>query len=550
MKDGNTIEHGEIMTPKFRATDQNNFFGGSTVKPNEKGTGQIWDRKNTKYSDKQEKEVGMQMATDSGFGRNMNKQSTQETGLDSNGGSTIRFGGSFKKQSEGKYKKGNFEDQLYSGIRIKGEIVGSKKASTMEGSNIRVKNVDSDGEADDPMSFLDDLINKNQNSNNLGTMSQHRKAPQMHKDADQELRNYYDENALTVVSEEASTRHTVVLGNNLSKKFSQMGGFPFESDISGTPTNPQIHGPSLFGRAGDFDMSQQSGGKSAISGGSNSGMANSDVVFRMTRTKSALLHPKKPTRSPRKSAGRRGMTKPKSLAEMENILEQSKHEISQESGNLIPQSPIMRVASEGTKQIPKRTFLPDDNGPRQSNVQNAFFGKLQPFRPQIAENSLEESGHTEKKFDSNTNYKNQKIWDHLPQEPKEPNYEISFLSTISNKKAIQKKNAWVENTIFKLSDKGLYYDGGLSYGKLAGVGMLLLKMIDTSDENSEEVRQNLLYKGNFAQNMVNGKGTIFFQNNAKFEGSFVKGIAHGNGKLVTSAGESIYGIWIEGKLNI
>lgn len=528
------------MTPKFGGHTQNTFFGASSVKPNDKG--QIWDRKNTKYSDKAEQEVGEQVAQGgSGLRRDMQKQTTQETGTGSNGGSTIRFGGSFKKNPGKGQTKGNFEDQLYSGIRIKGDQPGPQKRSAMEGSNIRVQNVDSD--EDDPMSFLEDLIDLTPNTNtNLGTMSHNRNLPQMHKDAGQELRHYYDDNALTVVSEEASTRHTVILGNNLSKKFSQVGGFPFESDITSASNNQQGYGPSHFGKTG---------GKSVISGASDNDMVNSEIVFRMNRTKSALLTPKQQSKSPRKSAGRRQTAKPMSLAEMENIQEQSRHEMSQESGNLIPQSPIMRVASEGAKQIPKRTFLPDDNDTAQPVQQNAFFGNLQPFRPKITENSLEESGHTEKQFDSScSEYKNQRLWIELPREPDGPDYELSFLSTISNKKAIHKKNAMIENTIFKLSDKGLYYDGSLSYGKLTGKGMLLLRMIDTSDESSQEMRENLLYKGEFAKNMVNGKGVIFFQNNARFEGSFVKGVAHGNGKLVTSAGKEIFGIWIEGKYNI
>jgi hypothetical protein len=474
---------------------------------------------------------------ESNFKKNMSKQSTQETGVQSNGGSTIRFGGSFKKNSGG---KGNFDEHIYSDIKKKGNI---NKVNNEMGSNIRIHNEDS--EEEDPMSFLDDILNGNPTQSH-GTMSHTRKNPQMHKDA-QQLRHYYDDNPLTVVSEEASTRQTVILGNNLSKRNSNNNTFPFESDITSSPSPISGHGLTHFQKnKNGFNFSQKSGENSLFKGSGNQG-SNSEIVFRMNRTKSAYLNPNM-NKKEGQPFGRRS-TQAKSMTEMDDIEEQSKHEISQDSGNLIPHSPIMRVASEGTQQIQRRTFLPDDND-MNSNIQNKrFFGKLQPFKPHIEEyetNSLEESLN----MNSDSIYKNLKTWTSLPMTPDGPNYEITFLNGISNKKSIHKKQGLVENMIFKLSDKGLYYDGSLSFGKLKGNGMLLLNMVDTSDLSSPEVKKNLLYKGEFNENMVQGKGVIYFKNNARFEGSFTKGVAHGTGKLFTSKGQIISGIWLEGKLRI
>ena len=471
----------------------------------------------------------------------MSKQSTYESGQDppSNGGSTIRFGGSFKKNSRA---SGHGDTNLYSEVKSK----GNGSMNIVSGSNIKVQNVDSD--EDDPMSFLEDLIHQNK-GNNLGTMSHHRKNPEMHKDAEYALRQYYDDSPLTVVSEEASTRQTVILGNNLSKKYSQFGLFPFESDINSSPSPISGQGNSQFQNPKNSGNFQQGGGKSEISGGSGGNMIHSD--FRMNRTKSAFLNPNNIKNDFPKKRSHSKKAQPKSMTEMDDILEQSRHENSQDSGNLIPQSPIMRVSSEGTTTIEKRTFLPGSNDKKRKNK---FFGKLTPLvQPQIAENNsdfFEESELLLKNKAFNSQERVTKKWDNLPDQPFAPNFEISILKNVENRKAIHKKTASIENMIFRLSNEGLYYDGGLSFGKLTGKGMLLLNMVDTSDENSPEVKKNLLYKGNFENNKVQGKGELFFKNGAKFEGTFQNGVAHGAGKLQRSNGEILSGIWIEGNFNI
>ena len=527
----------EITTPHFNQNNDQHFF------PEDDKSDEIYIRNNTKYSDNNDHQVGNSDAnsnkTNSLFRRDMSKQSTYESGvkLPSNNGSSIRFGGSFKKNS--KTSKDN-KDNLYSDIRLNKEVDNS--SNIMIGSNIKVNNIDSDDDDnDDPMSFLDDLLH--QNNNNTKTMSQHRRRnPEMHKDAEHQLRQYYDDSPLTVVSEEASTRHTVVLGNTLSKKFSQFGLFPFDSDIQKSKTTTQ--GFSQFTKNSQGIFGKQPG-KSAIGSKSGEELINSD--FSMQRTKSALL---KPIDLPRNRSNSKNL-QPKSLLDLDDILEQSKNEISHDSGNLIPQNHITRVSSEGTTTIRKRTFLPDDQDNENKSGSN-LFGNLKPLRqPKIDEsesNFYDESEIILK--NKNPTFPNNKQFDKLPDEPFSPNYQITLLGNIQNKKAIHKKKGLVENMIFKLSDQGLYYDGCLSYGKLTGNGMLLLNMVDTSDLESKEVKENLLYKGAFNDNQVNGKGILYYKNGARFVGTFRNGIAHGSGKLFRSDGDVITGIWIGGNLNI
>lgn len=547
------INQEEISTPYFEKDKNDQFF------PNpEKESNNVFERNSTQYSGQQENYVEGQAMQVGGsqMRRNMNKQVTQETGVDmnSNGGSTIRFGGSFKKKSDtSKEKKGNFEDKIYSDIRQKNNQSNFGGSNMMLGSNIKVKGNNSNTEEldDDPMSFLNDLIAPT-NTGNLNTMSEHRRNPQMHRDAEH-LRHYYDETPLTVVSEEPSTRHTVMLGNNLSKKYSQVGMFPFESDISSSPS--PISGYDREIKNGDlkkFNYSQRSGSNSTTSKGSNNNMISSEIVGRVARTQSALLQPKSQKPNFFQQQKRRQTTHLKPNLEMDDIRENSKQDLSQESGNLIPVSPIMRVSSEGSNNIQKRTFLPDDEEAMIRNKQNNnfVFNKFQILQGGSIlheTNSANESDY--KSGPLSLKHKLKVQWDKLPDEPTKPDYLINMLSSVTNKKEIHKKKGYVENTIFKLSSDGLYYDGSLKFGKLSGKGLLLLNMVDTSNMNSPEVKENLLYMGDFDKNYVQGKGVLFFKNNSRFEGSFTNGLAHGSGKLFCSNGEIIQGIWLDGKFN-
>lgn len=136
----------------------------------------------------------------------------------------------------------------------------------------------------------------------------------------------------------------------------------------------------------------------------------------------------------------------------------------------------------------------------------------------------------------------------LPKVPVGPNYKIDFLKNVNSGKLIQKKMSNVRNAFFRLSC-GLFYEGGLSFGKLSGEGCLILKSIDVSSKETEEVKKSLLYQGGFSNDEVNGKGTLWFNDGSKFSGNFVSGQAHGNGKLVDkNAKIMIEGVWLNGQL--
>jgi hypothetical protein len=135
----------------------------------------------------------------------------------------------------------------------------------------------------------------------------------------------------------------------------------------------------------------------------------------------------------------------------------------------------------------------------------------------------------------------------LPRVPKGPEYQINLLSNVKSSKAIDKKQHFIESMFFRLPC-GLFYEGSLHFGKLQGKGVLLLKSIDISDTDSKEVQQNLLYDGFFYNNEVEGKGILNFQEGVKFIGTFKGGVAHGNGIIQDQQGNQIIkGIWINGQ---
>lgn len=133
--------------------------------------------------------------------------------------------------------------------------------------------------------------------------------------------------------------------------------------------------------------------------------------------------------------------------------------------------------------------------------------------------------------------------------PQEPNYSIRILEHVHSKKFIQKKNPFVEDIFFQMAC-GLFYEGNLNYGKLHGNGILLLKCINLSESDQIETEKYTLYKGEFEDNFVSGKGQLNFANNIIFEVSFNKGIAHGFGKLMDSKGNVLKeGVWVDGNFS-
>lgn len=135
----------------------------------------------------------------------------------------------------------------------------------------------------------------------------------------------------------------------------------------------------------------------------------------------------------------------------------------------------------------------------------------------------------------------------LPEVPKAPEFQIDLLSNVYSNKEIRKKEIKVVDAFFRLSC-GLFYEGELSFGKMDGRGMLLLKSIDTSDRSSTQVEKYLLYEGEFQNNQVHGKGLLRFRDGVVYKGTFNKGLAHGNGQIIDQKGEICRnGIWLEGK---
>lgn len=134
----------------------------------------------------------------------------------------------------------------------------------------------------------------------------------------------------------------------------------------------------------------------------------------------------------------------------------------------------------------------------------------------------------------------------LPTPPEPPYYPIQILKYIRLDKEIRKKEYFVEDAFFKLPI-GLFYEGNLKFGKMDGKGLLMLKSIDASNRASEEVRKNLLFEGQFEKNEVQGRGILRFKEGVYFEGNFRSGMAHGNGVLFDRNRVAIKeGIWING----
>lgn len=211
---------------------------------------------------------------------------------------------------------------------------------------------------------------------------------------------------------------------------------------------------------------------------------------------------------------------------------------------------INRVVSEGQQPIRAKRF-PKDLEDVQIN-----FGNLQPLpenqrtKPHLSPLRLGvNKTRPSKNFASIETPNSPFVFDlkKLPQAPEAPDYVINFLHNFKKVKMIQKDQAFVDYTIFKLQN-GLYYQGSLRFGRLQGEGGLYLKMVnpDMSGENPHNFE---LYKGSFMQDQVEGKGMLRFENDIRYEGNFVGGRAHGSGTLFKGSEILISGIWINGLYN-
>ena len=105
------------------------------------------------------------------------------------------------------------------------------------------------------------------------------------------------------------------------------------------------------------------------------------------------------------------------------------------------------------------------------------------------------------------------------------------------------------NMIFKLNNSNIFYEGNLRFGRLEGNGKLMLNMIDEETAKQTEIINNTLYKGEFKNNKVNGKGILYYSDGYRFEGNFSDGVSNGYGKLFKNNNVIKEGVWINGLVN-
>lgn len=136
----------------------------------------------------------------------------------------------------------------------------------------------------------------------------------------------------------------------------------------------------------------------------------------------------------------------------------------------------------------------------------------------------------------------------LPFPPTGPSFAIRDLRLIFQKRPLGSEKPAEAHPVFALQC-GLLYQGGLRFGKMEGLGRLLLQQRRREPGPSADVEDKLvLYLGEFRNGFVEGKGLVQFCNGSFFEGRFKEGVAHGVGKFLAKDGREIAsGTWIDGK---
>lgn len=449
----------------------------------------------------------------------MHKQSTNEqtVGIDNNDadlddadlddamGSNIRFTSRIKPKNDKNYANPNAK--IYSDIKLQPE---------------QEKEFDINNFIEDQLNMDNEDIDRNVDH-------------QIHKDAERGLEKFYDDPGLTIVPEEASVRDTVILDNNLSKRFSQFPGF---ANNSGFPNNSDFPVESNTFNSKYSQPPREKSNSLALSQ-DNRFMMSSEIIGGTKNNLSPLYN--KSTRSKRNTTVNMKLIKEQKSTTIEEL---------KDDGNMILNGGITRVSSEGAPTFKYGFMNKSDTSGFKLNTQNSL-ANFSPMKTIVQKNdgsSIRTLNPCTSAF-KGINANSFELYE-LPEFPEEPDYIIDVLNTVKCTKVIRKKEALVDEIYFKIAEDGPFYAGSLRYGKLYGQGALALKMIDLSDLESPEVKKNLLYKGEFNNNVVEGKGTLYFKDGGIFEGTFQNGKAHGIGKLIRKNKEVISEIWISGKMNM
>ena len=348
----------------------------------------------------------------------------------------------------------------------------------------------------------------------------------MHHEMEYKLAHIYNENPLTIVSEERSIQYADVSNpshstsnprgkNEYQVEFSKGKGYKY------TTTN------SNYG--------QESGNKGMLFGDMlTPGNTKTNRLAKSynPEMRSPMLLKTEMSNGQMTRNGHRVNNDYRPL--QRNISEEPALRLdSKEEGNMIVSNGRFRTASEDVSKnyVARFNFIPKDDSKTHSSIRI----KDRPVNLHI-------EPHINSEFVK-------KRFLRLPICPLPQDYMVDILRFVSSDKQIRKKQSLIEDIFVKIN-YDLYYNGDIRFGKLSGRGIVLLRPVDHTKRNSPEFKKNLLFEGEFSGNKVNGKGVLYFQNSVRFEGNFSNGLAHGNGTLFGSGGQTLVsGIWLDGKYN-
>ena len=408
------------------------------------------------------------------------------------------------------------ENQKYgSHIRTRNSNEGTKSSSTGKFS----KRSNSDN---DVMSLLeemgigseDDLTGKTVNNDKKG--SSHLR---IHREVENTMQQYYLNDGLTVVSEEQSKQFTEY---NFGKPKNESSGV--RTEFSNSVTKGSRMGSGYLGRSIDDGgyinkFRQSSGSRSSIESAKG---VRSRFMTQQSK-QGPFLH--------RKSSLDANQNSKSDFNEKLSNSRSQKDKIRQSLGKIMKKElPTIKSSQvvDGIASVEIENMQISNRNFKSNEIQ------VKTLKPR---KSSQRPSHREAQFDTSS----------LPAAPPGPEYVIDMLANVKSSKKIDKKQHMIKDAFFRLPC-GLFYEGNLSFGKLQGIGILLLKCIDASDRSSPDVKKSLLYEGCFFNNEVEGKGKLRFRDGKQFVGSFKNGVAHGTGQMLDFEGKLLFeGVWINGK---